>query len=46
MKKTYLDPEVEFISLIPIDILTNSGNDGIVDDSDEPFMGGDIIIIN
>ena len=46
MKKTYLEPEVEFISLFPADILTGSGDNGFIDDSDEPFMGGDIIIIN
>ena len=44
MKKKYTEPQLEWVCLFSKDIITNSPG-GFVDDSDEPFMGGDIVII-
>ena len=41
-----MEPELELLYLFSGDVITLSpGDDGFVDDSDEDFKGGDIIII-
>ena len=46
MKKTYEEPKIDLLYLSSSDqILTSSKEDGFIDDSEEEFKGGDIIII-
>ena len=45
MKQNYEAAELELLSLDLRDVITDSPNSGIIDDSNEDFQGGDIIII-